>query len=66
MEDVNTMKINNLCVAITFHYNPNRLKFLEQVTSHIDDLANKVKLFIITNEHEENYIREIEKSTAII
>jgi hypothetical protein len=63
MEDVNTMKINNLCVAITFHYNPNRLKYLEQVTSHIDDLANKVKLFIITNEHEENYLREIEKST---
>lgn len=65
MKEVNTMTIKNLCIAITFHYNPNRLKYLEQVTSHLDDLADKVKLFIITNKHEENYLSEIQKSTKV-
>jgi hypothetical protein len=53
------MIIKNLCVAITFHYNPKRFKYLEEVTSSLDSLAEHVKLFVITNQHENIYLNEI-------
>jgi hypothetical protein len=52
----------NLCVVITFHYNPERLKYLEKVTSHLDSLANQVKVFIVTNQCEDKYLGRIKNS----
>ena len=57
------MLIRNLSVVITFHYNPKRLKYLEKVTSHLDSLADQVKLFIVTNQYDSKYLSQIQNST---
>ena len=59
------MLIKNLCVAITFHYNPKRLKYLENVTLHLDDLAEQVKLFVITNSHDYESLTRIKNSIKV-
>lgn len=53
------MYINSLCVAITFHYNEERLIYLEQTTLYLNNLANEIKLFIITNENDPNALLKI-------
>jgi hypothetical protein len=57
--------MKNLCVAITFHYNPKRLRYLENVTSHLDDLAEQVKLFVITNSHDHESLTRIQNSIKV-
>jgi len=57
--------INSLCVAITFHYNKERLMYLKQTTLYLDDLANEVKLFIITNENDPRILLEIQNCIEV-
>ena len=59
------MLMRNLCVAITFHYNPKRLKYLEKVTLHLDGLAEQVKLFIITNTYDYESLTRIQNSINV-
>lgn len=59
------MRIKNLCVVITFHYDPIRLQYLEKVTLNLDSLADQVQLFIVTNQHESEYLELIRKSTRV-
>jgi len=59
------MRIKNLCVVITFHYEPKRLQYLEKVTLYLDSLADQVQLFIVTNQHESEYLELIRKSTRV-
>lgn len=55
--------INILVVCVTFHFNSDRLKYLEKVTSSLDDLANNVKLFIVTNTDEKSKLELIREFT---
>lgn len=41
--------IENLLVGLTFHFNYERIKYLEKVTTFLDDLAVQVRLIIVTN-----------------
>jgi hypothetical protein len=55
--------INSLVVCITFHFSFDRLKYLEEVTSSLDSLANNVKLIIITNTDDNSNLEVIRKFT---
>lgn len=59
------MLIKNLCVAITFHYDLERLKYLEKVTSYLDSLADQVKVYIVTNQHESKYLTIMSNSIKV-
>ena len=59
------MSISSLCVAITFHYNAERLKYLEQTTLFLDSLANQVKLFVITNENDPGCLLQIQQHVKV-
>lgn len=53
------MNIPHLAIAITFHYNENRLEFLEKITSAHRYLADRVTTFIITNANSSEQIEHI-------
>jgi hypothetical protein len=53
------MLIENLLVAITFHYDKNRLIYLEKVCAQISSLAFKHKVIVVTNTQDENSLNEI-------
>ena len=46
------MKISQLLVAITFHFVEERLKYLEAVTGELPNLAEHVRLVIVTNTND--------------
>lgn len=48
------MLIENLLVAITFHFDVNRLNYLEKVCKQIPLLAFEYKIIVITNTEDEN------------
>lgn len=41
--------INKLLIAVTFHYNPNRLIYLERISKHFSSLAKEVQVVVVTN-----------------
>lgn len=46
------MKISKLLVAITFHFVEDRLKYLEEAALQFDELAETVRVIVITNESD--------------
>jgi len=55
--------ISNLVVCVTFHFSIDRLKYLDKVTSSLDNLANNVMLFIVTNTDEKSNLELIREYT---
>lgn len=53
------MLIENLLTAITFHYDKNRLTYLEKVCRQIPSLAFNYKVIVVTNTQDENSLNEI-------
>jgi hypothetical protein len=53
------MIIENLLAAITFHYDKNRLTYLEKVCRQIPSLAFNYKVIVVTNTQDENSLNEI-------
>jgi hypothetical protein len=55
--------ITNLVVCVTFHFSVDRLIYLDKVTSSLDNLANNVRLFIVTNTDEKSNLELIREYT---
>ena len=54
------MIIENLLAAITFHYDENRLTYLEKVCRQIPSLAFNYKIIVFTNIQDENSLNKIQ------
>jgi len=53
------MKIEKLLIAITFHYNEERLSNLSKISKEFKSLANNVKTIVITNTSDELHQKKI-------
>lgn len=55
MSDINapagrpTGQVSKLAIAVTFHFNPARLKYLRQIATEFEQLAELVEVYVITN-----------------
>ena len=55
------MTIKKLAIAVTFHYQESRIKYLEKISAEFHSLADEVLVYIFTNTDEEDKISNIRR-----
>lgn len=53
-----------LAIAVSFHFREERLQFLSQVASHFSELAEKVRVWVVTNRSDADALRLIRDAVS--